>query len=96
MLSGVVMPVAGTITRVTISSNANAHSTGSLTHQLNIYKNGSGVATPSVEVTSTGEITMNSAVSVSFAAGDRLKLAIDNDTGLDTEDHNVTVRFVEN
>ena len=38
---------------------------------------------------------MNSAVSVSFAAGDRLKLAIDNDTGLDTEDHNVIVRFVE-
>lgn len=95
MLSGVVMPVAGTITRVTISSNANAHSSGNLTHQLNIYKNGSSLATPSVEVTSTGEITMNSAVSVSFAAGDRLKLAIDNDTGLDTVDHNVIVRFVE-
>ena len=95
MLSGVVMPVAGTITRVTISSNAASHSSGSLTHQLNIYKNGSSQATPSVEVTSTGEITMNSAVSVSFAAGDRLKLAIDNDTGLDTEDHNVIVRFVE-
>ena len=95
MLSGVVMPVAGTITRVTISSNAGAHSTGSLTHQLNIYKNGSSQATPSVEVTSTGEITLNSAVNISFAAGDRLKLAIDNDTGLDTEDHNVTVRFVE-
>lgn len=95
MLSGVVMPVAGTILRITMSSNAAAHSSGSLTHQINIYKNGSSVATPSVEVTSTGEITLNSALSIAFAAGDRLKIAVDNDTGLDTIDHNVIVRFVE-
>lgn len=95
MLSGVVMPVAGTILRITMSSNAAAHSSGSLTHQINIYKNGSSVATPSVEVTSTGEITLNAALSIAFAAGDRLKIAVDNDTGLDTEDHNVVVRFVE-
>jgi hypothetical protein len=95
MLSGVVMPVAGTILRITMSSNAAAHSSGSLTHQINIYKNGSSIATPSVEVTSTGEITLNAALSIAFAAGDRLKIAVDNDTGLDTEDHNVIVRFVE-
>lgn len=93
--TGVVMPVAGTVTNMTVSSTTNAHSGGSLTHSASLYKNNSYQSGISVEVTSAGAVGLSGSFNTTFAAGDRLKVQLDNDTGLDTEDHIVIVRFVE-
>lgn len=93
--TGVVMPVAGTVTNMTVSSTTNAHSGGSLTHSASLYKNNQYQSGISVEVTSAGAVGLSGSFNTTFAAGDRLKVQLDNDTGLDTEDHIVIVRFVE-
>ena len=93
--TGLTMPVAGTVTNITVTSQTSAHSGGSLTHSAAIYKNNSYQTGVSKEITSAGDISINETVSVSFAAGDKLKVNIDNDTGMDTVNHNVIVRFVE-
>ena len=93
--TGVVMPVAGTVTNITVSSTTTAHSGGSLTHSASLYKNNSYQSGISVEVTSAGAVGLSGSFNATFAAGDRLKVQLDNDTGLDTEDHIVIVRFVE-
>ena len=95
ILTGIVMPVAGTVTHITVSSQTNAFSGGSLTHSASLYKNNSYQSGISVEVTSSGAVGLSGTFSTAFAAGDRLKVNLDNDTGLDTEDHIVIVRFVE-
>lgn len=93
--TGVVMPVAGTVTNMTVSSTTTAHSGGSLTHSASLYKNNSYQSGISIEVTSAGAVGLSGSFNTTFAAGDRLKVQLDNDTGLDTEDHIVIVRFVE-
>ena len=95
IITGLTMPVAGTVSNITVTSQTNAHSGGSLTHSAAIYKNNSYQTGVSKEVTGAGDISLNETVSVSFAAGDKLKVTIDNDTGMDTHNHNVIVRFVE-
>ena len=95
ILTGIVMPVAGTVTHITVSSQTNAFAGGSLTHSAALYKNNSYQSGISVEVTSAGAVGLSGTFNTTFAAGDRLKVTLDNDTGLDTEDHIVIVRFVE-
>jgi hypothetical protein len=95
VLTGVVMPVAGTVTHMTVSSQTNSFAGGSLTHSAALYKNNSYQSGISVEVTSAGAVGLSGTFNTTFAAGDRLKVTLDNDTGLDTEDHIVIVRFVE-
>ena len=95
IITGLTMPVAGTVSNITVTSQTNAHSGGSLTHSAAIYKNNSYQTGVSKEVTGASDISLNETVSVSFAAGDKLKVTIDNDTGMDTHNHNVIVRFVE-
>lgn len=95
ILTGIVMPVAGTVTHITVSSQTNAFAGGSLTHSASLYKNNSYQSGISVEVTSSGAVGLSGTFNTAFAAGDRLKVNLDNDTGLDTEDHIVIVRFVE-
>jgi len=95
ILTGIVMPVAGTVTHITVSSQTNAFAGGSLTHSAALYKNNSYQSGISVEVTAAGAVGLSGTFSATFAAGDRLKVTLDNDTGLDTEDHIVIVRFVE-
>jgi len=89
------MPVAGTVTHITVSAQTNAFAGGSLTHSAALYKNNSYQSGISVEVTAAGAVGLSGTFNTTFAAGDRLKVTLDNDTGLDTEDHIVIVRFVE-
>jgi hypothetical protein len=92
---GVVLPVAGILSNITMSAEASSHSGGSLTHSIAIYKNNSYQTGVSVEVTSAGNVFLNETLNISYNAGDKIHCNITNDTGMTTENHSVILRALE-
>jgi len=92
---GVVLPVAGVLSNITMSAEATSHSGGSLTHAISIYKNNSYQTGVSVEVTGAGNVFLNEAINISYNAGDKIHCNITNDTGMTTQNHSVILRALE-
>ena len=92
---GVVLPVAGVLSNITMSAEATSHSGGSLTHAISIYKNNSYQTGVSVEVTGAGSVFLNETINISYSAGDKIHCNITNDAGMTTQNHSVILRALE-
>ena len=97
--NGVVMPVNGTFTNVTASFTSSSYGGSSSTFQLNIiisHSNGTTTTrTASIEVTGNGTQTLNTAVSSSYSAGERIKITLTQDAGHTSTNLHVLLRIQE-